>query len=53
MRDIICLLLATLLFATTTLEPKVGAVGAVPPGQPGTERKLTLKERILEVPPEP
>jgi hypothetical protein len=51
MRDIICLVLATLLFATTTLEAKVSAAGAVPPGQAGTERKLTLKERILEVPP--
>ncbi len=51
MRDIICLVLATLLFATTTLEAKVGAVGAVPLGQAATEHKLTLKERILEVPP--
>ena len=51
MRDTICLVLATLLFATTTLEANVGAAGAVPPGQRGTEVKLTLKERILEVPP--
>ena len=51
MRNIICLVLATMLFATTTLEAKAGAAGAVPPGQAGTERKLTLKERILEVPP--
>jgi hypothetical protein len=51
MRDIMCLVLATMLFVTTTLEAKTGAVGAVPPGQAETERKLTLKERILEVPP--
>jgi hypothetical protein len=51
MRDIICLVLATLLFATTTLEAKVSAAGAVAPGQAGTEQKPTLKERILEVPP--
>ncbi len=51
MRDIICLLLASMLFATTTLEAKVGAAGAVPAGQAGTERKQTVKERILEVPP--
>lgn len=51
MRNIICLVLATMLFGTTTLEAKVGAAGAIPPGQAGTERKLTLKERILEVPP--
>jgi hypothetical protein len=51
MRDIICLVLVTMLFGTTTLEARVDAAGAVPPGQAGTERKLTLKERILEVPP--
>ena len=51
MRDIICLVLATMLFGTTTLEAKAGAASAVPSGQAGTERKLTLKERILEVPP--
>ena len=51
MRDIICLLLASMLFATTTLEAKVDASDALPPGQAGTERKLTVKERILEVPP--
>jgi len=51
MRNIICLVLATMLFATTTLEAKVDASDALPPGQAGTERKLTVKERILEVPP--
>jgi hypothetical protein len=51
MRNIICLLLVTMIFGTTTLEARVGAAGAVPPGQAGTERKLTMKERILEVPP--
>jgi hypothetical protein len=50
-RDITCLVLATLLFATTTLDARVGAAGAVPAGQAETERKQTLKERILEVPP--
>ena len=51
MRDIICFVLVTMLFGTTTLEARVGAAGAVPAGQAGTERKLTMKERILEVPP--
>lgn len=51
MRDIICLVLATLLFATTTLEAKVGAAGALPRGQTEGDHKPTLKERILEVPP--
>jgi len=51
MRDIICLVLVTVFFGTTTLEARVGAAGAVPAGQAGTERKLTMKERILEVPP--
>ncbi len=50
-RDFICFVLATMLFGTTTLEARVGAAGAVPGGQAGTERKLTMKERILEVPP--
>ena len=51
MRDIICLVLVSMFFGTTTLEARVGAAAAVPAGQTGTERKLTLKERILEVPP--
>ena len=51
MRDIICLVLVTMLFGTTTLEARVGAAGAVPAGQASTERKPTMKERILEVPP--
>jgi hypothetical protein len=51
MRDIICFVLATMLFGTTTLEARVGAARAVPPGQAATERKPTIKERILEVPP--
>ena len=51
MRDIICLVLVSMFFGTTTLEARVGAAGAVPAGQTGTERKPTLKERILEIPP--
>jgi hypothetical protein len=51
MRDITCLLLATMLFGTTTLEARVGAGRAVSPGQEATKSKPTLKERILEVPP--
>lgn len=51
MRDIICLVLATMLFGTTTMEARVGAARAVPLGQAATERKPTMKERILEVPP--
>ena len=51
MRNIICLVLATTIFVATTLEAKVGAAGAAPAGQSGTERKLTLKEQILKVPP--
>jgi len=49
--DIICLVLAIMLFGTTTLEAKVGATSAVPAGQSGAGRNLTVKERILEVPP--
>ena len=51
MRNIICLVLVAMLFGTTTLEAKVGAAGAARSGQEGTERKLTPKERILEVQP--
>jgi translation initiation factor IF-1 len=51
MRDIVCLVLASLIFSTTTLDAKTGTAGAVPTGQVGAERKLTLKEQILEVPP--
>lgn len=51
MRDIICLVLVSMLFGTTTLEARVGAAAAVPAEQSGTKPKLTLKERILEVQP--
>ena len=51
MRDIICLVLVTMVFNTTALEAKVGAAGAVPAEEAGTERRRTLKERFLEVPP--
>jgi hypothetical protein len=51
MRDIICLVLVSMLFGTTTLEARVGAAGAVPGGQTGSGRKPTIKERILEIPP--
>jgi hypothetical protein len=50
MRDIICLALATLVFGCTTLEARVGASDAVPPGQAQSESKPTVKERILEIP---
>jgi hypothetical protein len=51
MRDIVCLVLATMVFGTTTMEARVGAARAVPLGQGATERKPTMKQRILEVPP--
>ncbi len=51
MRDIICLVLVTTLFAVTTLEAKVEAATAAPGAQTGTEQKATLKEQILQVPP--
>ena len=51
MRDIICMALATMFFATTILEVRVQAAGTVPAGQRSTAQKPTLKERVLEVPP--
>ena len=51
MRDIICLGLVSVLFATTTLQARGGDSGVVPPEQAGTEGKPTVKERILEIPP--
>jgi len=50
MRDIICFALATLLFGCTTLEARVGASDAVPPGQSASEPKPTLKERVIQIP---
>lgn len=50
MRDIICLVLVSMLFGTTTLEARVGAAAAVPAGQSGTERKPTLKEQVNQIP---
>ena len=51
MRDIICLGLVSILFGTTTLQARGGASGVIPPEQAGTERKTTIKEGILEIPP--
>jgi len=50
MRDLICLVLATMLFGYSTLEARVSASGAVPPGQAESKAKPTVKERILEIP---
>ncbi|MGD0921487.1 MAG: hypothetical protein ABSA70_06950 [Terriglobia bacterium] len=49
MRDIICLVLATLLSGCTTLEAKVGAAGAIPPGQAEPKAKPTLKEQVIQM----
>ncbi len=50
-RDMLCLILATLIFGCTTLEARVGLPGAAPTGQTGPEPKPTIKQRILEIPP--
>lgn len=50
MRDIICLILATILFGTTTLQARVGASDVVPSGQAGSETKPTLKEQVNQIP---
>jgi hypothetical protein len=49
--EILCLVLATLLFSDSILEAREGASGAAAAGQIETAPKLTLKERILEIPP--
>lgn len=51
MREIICCVLATVLFATTTLDARLSALLAVPPGRAATEQQTTMKERLLGVPP--
>ncbi len=50
MRDIICLVLATILFSTTTLQAKVGASDVAPSGQASSEPKPTLKEQVNQIP---
>jgi len=50
MRNIICLVLAALLFGTTILEAKVGAAGMAPPGQAESKAKPTLKEQVGQIP---
>ena len=49
--DTVCLALATLLFGCSILEARADVSGATTPGQGGSDRKATLKERILEIPP--
>ena len=51
MREMICCVLATMLFSTTMLEARVHAALAVSLGQATAEQKPTMKERLLEVPP--
>ncbi len=51
MRETICCVLAAVLFSTTTLEAQVRSALAVSLGQAATEKKPTMKERLLEVPP--
>jgi hypothetical protein len=50
MRNIICLVLATMLFGCTTLEARVGASGVVPLGQGGSGEKPTVKEQVIQIP---
>ena len=50
MRKGLCLILASVLFGYTTLEARVGASDAVPPGQAASELKPTLKERVIQIP---
>jgi hypothetical protein len=49
--DIICLVLTTILFGCTLLEANAEVPGAATRAQTGSEQKLTLKERIMEIPP--
>ena len=51
MREMTCCVLATLLFSATVLEAHVPLTLAVSLGETATERKPTMKERLLEVPP--
>lgn len=51
MRNMICLVLATIIFGQSVLEARVGAAAAARAGQEQTQPKPTIKERILEVPP--
>ncbi len=51
MRDVICLILASMLFGATNVEAIVGAVGALPNGQTESKGKPTLKERVIEIQP--
>ncbi len=50
MRDIICLILATIVFGTTTLQARVGASDVVPSGRAGSQAKATLKEQVSQIP---
>jgi hypothetical protein len=50
MRSIVCLVLVTTLFGTTTLEARVGVPTTIPPGQAGSEPKPTLKEQVIQIP---
>lgn len=51
MRDMICLVLATMIFGQSVLEARVSASAAPRAGEEQTQPKPTLKERLLEVPP--
>jgi len=51
MRNMICLVLATVLFGQSVLEARVSASAAARAGQAQSQSKPTVKERILEVPP--
>ena len=49
MRDMLCIVLASILFLHSGLEAKAKVHGATSPAQ--AEAKPTFKERILEIPP--
>jgi len=50
MRNIICLVLATILFGCSVLEARIGASGAAPPGQAESKARPTLKEQVVQIP---
>jgi hypothetical protein len=51
MREMICIVLSSILFLHSGLEAKAGVPGAASPTQAESKAKPTFKERILEIPP--
>jgi hypothetical protein len=51
MREMICIVLSSILFLHSGLEAKAGVPRAASPTQAESKAKPTFKERILEIPP--